>query len=312
MKNQSSLFEEHENEIDFIKLFQFVLDSKKIIIPLTLIFTLIVFYLLNIQKPSYKSVALIEIGNFKEELIESNHDLISHLNINYRYKNPIDGGELKIRPKEDRIVEITFTSKSADKNSILLNQLYEFASTRHLNLVENRMKEVSFEKNININYLTNRINSLEKSLEINNEKQKLAISYEIDKTDNLIDLLNESLTENKILLEDYEIEKFKIDTKLIELSQKKIELLGKLELLKLGKLNNDEISELKLDRALLVDALEQELQEIPSNTRLLDIKTSTLNGNSIHKIFFLIFGLIGGFVVSIFIAFVSTSFKRNN
>ena len=120
-----------EEEINLSEIFKTLFNSKKLIIAITLVITTLG-AIYSFQKvPVYKSTALIEIGNYsqieqieignysqiEQILIEPAKTLIQELNINFIHKQK---EILKIKPIEDRLIQIASTSPSSVKNINLL------------------------------------------------------------------------------------------------------------------------------------------------------------------------------------------------
>ena len=94
MKSHTVNNNEVENKLDLLEVLQILVNSKNIIIVITLIFSLLAFIYSSLGDQQYKSVAIIEIGNFiskdgEENLIEPMSDLINYLEEDLIYTKKI-------------------------------------------------------------------------------------------------------------------------------------------------------------------------------------------------------------------------------
>lgn len=126
------------------------------------------------KAPEYKSTALIEIGKYEQDeqiLIEPTKTLIQELTINFIHKQKLVGlkaENLSLKPIENRLLEMKYTSPLPEKNKELLNRLTSFIKNRHLNLQINSTKRIT-------NQLTYKIESLIKLLVSNNLESDVTI-----------------------------------------------------------------------------------------------------------------------------------------
>ena len=120
-----------EDEIDLKEIFKLLINSKKLIIAITLVITTLGAIYTFQKAPEYKSTALIEIGGKntltnEKGLIEPGKDLIQDLKINFIYKNSSLSNEkglvdaLVFRLIEKKLLQIEYISSSAEKNNNLL------------------------------------------------------------------------------------------------------------------------------------------------------------------------------------------------
>ena len=85
-----------EDAIDLKEIFKLLINSKKLIIVITLVITTLGAIYSFQKAPEYKSTALIEIGKYYQDqaeqiLIEPTKNLIQELTINYIHKNVVLG-----------------------------------------------------------------------------------------------------------------------------------------------------------------------------------------------------------------------------
>jgi uncharacterized protein involved in exopolysaccharide biosynthesis len=163
MKNNNPNNYIQEDEIDLKKIFKLLINSKKLIIAITLAFTIFgAIYTYQTTTSHYYSTALIEIGVYEDEqiLIEPTHTLIQELTIHFIHKQKFVGLKavnLSLKPIENRLLEMRYTSPSPEKNKEVLNSLITFIENRHLNMQNNSFERIT-------NQLTYKIESLMKLL----------------------------------------------------------------------------------------------------------------------------------------------------
>ena len=126
-------------EVDFKKIIKVLLDSKKFIIVTSISITLIAFFYTLQKNPTYKSELLIEIGSYSNELIQVQKNLVSDLKINFIYKEK-NNDKLKINKLGERLVIIEFNSDSAEKNTQLLKNIFNFVEKKHSDIVKRKIK----------------------------------------------------------------------------------------------------------------------------------------------------------------------------
>ena len=223
-----------EDEIYLKDIFNQLIASKKLIIIITLLSTILAFSYSNSKPPIFKSNALIEIGtynfvNFDESggqlnlkankaLIESAKSLLSEVNIAFVHKrqseiNP-DGFTASIL--EGRLIKIGITTPSIKMGQDFLNEITAYILKRHENIVTTNTQR-------NINVVNTRLDQINSEIEFNNERLKtenerlkttliedieaniVILNNEINNINAEIEFNNERLkTENKIKLSDTE------------------------------------------------------------------------------------------------------------
>ena len=130
-----------EDEIDFKEVFKLLINSKKLIITITLVITTLGAIYSFQKAPEYKSTALIEIGNYEldeynQMAIEPAKALIKELTINFIHKQQVNVSINSIK-KVDRLIQIDSTAASSVKNKKILNEIIEYIENRHSNLLSN-------------------------------------------------------------------------------------------------------------------------------------------------------------------------------
>ena len=225
-----------EDEIDLNEIFKLLINSKKLIITLTLVITTLGSIYAYKQAPQYRTTALMEIGNYydlagsNQMLIEPAKTLIQELTINFIHKQKAVSpclSKLTLNSLEDRLLTLKCESPFSEKNKESLNELATFIENRHLNLQSNNIKRITSKLTYEIQTLNNQIEFSNSSLLTQNEDDKLRISNEIESLNDQIEYINNALlTQNKRekLIIANEIEKINselptIDTKTNSLNE---------------------------------------------------------------------------------------------
>ena len=156
-----------------------LLNSKKIILTITLAITLLTSLFIFSIPQSFNSSALIEIGehNFHRktsnlpstnELIELPGEAIREMEINFQYKkHEFSDHTLVFTPIADRLARIETITPSIEIGRNYLNQVVSFIIERHKNITNSNLK-------INLELLENEISGIEESIKFN-ENQLFSI-----------------------------------------------------------------------------------------------------------------------------------------
>ena len=178
-----------ENEMDLKQLFKLLINSKKLIIAITLVITTLG-AIYSFQKvPQYHSTALVEIGSYRldeynQMTIEHAEDLATELNINFVIKQLKLG--LVINAIEDKLIQIAYTSSSSETNKNLINKITRYIENRHSLLLSNYTQKTK-------NQLTYKIEQLNDQIEYSNN---ISLTKNVDeklRISNLIERLNSQL-----------------------------------------------------------------------------------------------------------------------
>jgi LPS O-antigen subunit length determinant protein (WzzB/FepE family) len=215
MKNSNLNNEYLDDEIDLLELLRTLYSSKKLIIIVTLAFSLLAFIYTTQKESEYQSTVILEIGSYdlingEKKLVEPVSSLIRKLKVNLVYKNQLEFGDLKLIDKklnfksiEDQLLEINYTSPSPEFNENLINEAIRFTQESH---AETLTKIV--------NSFSEKIVTIDNELEFNNnlikkqrESQKLIAINMIKTLDTEISALESKL---KYLLELIPAEKEKL------------------------------------------------------------------------------------------------------
>ena len=124
------------DEINLDFFYRSLLQSKKLIILGTLIFTLAGF-LLNTQiKEKYRSEIIVEIGQYEDnKLIESTANLIQNILIKFIYQGDVSSDSLFIEKIQNRLISIEYSSYSKNENIQILDAIAQFINSSHTNII---------------------------------------------------------------------------------------------------------------------------------------------------------------------------------
>ena len=105
MKNSNINNEYLDDEIDLIELLRTLYSSKKLIIIVTLAFSLLAFIYTTQKEQEYQSTVILEVRPYllldgEEKLVEPVSSLIKQLKVNLIYKNQLEFGDLKLNDKK--------------------------------------------------------------------------------------------------------------------------------------------------------------------------------------------------------------------
>ena len=321
--NQSSY---QEDEIDLLEIIKVLIESKKLIILTTLIFTIVsIVYSLS-QKPEFKSSSLFEIGYYEmpdgtQQLIDEPKVIINDLKLNLIIKNPDNefNQAVSMLPIQNKLIQFETTSFSCETNEKLLNKFSSYIDNHHasfmksytdnnrndlhnqIDLIELERLNITNEKSANILFIDERISRLSKIIADNknilfllqNDPQlfieRATISPNLNVlTDELINNVTHLVDQKNTLLQD-------IDN-----------LNNQLEFE-----NNSTQSNKLLDLKLKQEALEIELESV-DNQKIInsgvigDIKTTTIKPK---YLLIITLGIILGFITSIFLVFINNFIK---
>ncbi|MDC0181226.1 Wzz/FepE/Etk N-terminal domain-containing protein [Candidatus Thioglobus sp.] len=219
------------DEIDLMRLFKILIESKIIIISTILIFTVSsIIYSLSL-KPSFIASTNLEIGyveleNGDRELIESPSELISDLKI-LLMKNPDDKFKqnLSMNSFEKKIISLKTTSSSAEQNENLLTEIISYINERHSNLRLLKINQKKDEISHNIKIIESEISFYKSQNLYNLANIELEISFY--KSQNLYNLANIEL-ELSTLKEALQVD---LEAKVSNLEAKILKIQGDLPIL---------------------------------------------------------------------------------
>jgi hypothetical protein len=331
-----------EDEIDLKEIFKLLINSKKLIIAITLLITTLGAIYAFQKAPEYKSTALIEIGKYYQDqdeqiLIEPAKNLVQDLTINFNYKQQVG---VSIDSFENRLINITLTSSSSVKNKNLLNEIVRYIKNRHSLLQSNNTQKTENKLTNKIKSLNDQIEYINNTLLTQNEDEILRISNQIEtlnnelpSLDSKIESLNEVIVadqDNLLLLKSnpefliqraaqspsLEKDIFSYNNKLIDYKNKKINLaLEKdnleiqLKFLESDHPESEKVFKLSQEK----DSLELELeylalaQQNETSTQLIrEIETTAIESK---KGLTILLSFMFGLFLSILIVFINKSLK---
>jgi uncharacterized protein involved in exopolysaccharide biosynthesis len=336
MKNSDLNNEYLDDEIDLIELLRTLYSSKKLIIIVTLAFSLLAFIYTTQKEVGYQSTVILGVGSYdlingEKKLVEPVSSLIKKLKINQISKNL---NTLNFNSIEGHFLEINFTSPSPEFNEAIINEAIIFTQESHVEVLDRIVTSFS-EKIVTID---NEIEFIKNSLKKQQESQKFitinaikTIDIEIPaletKIKNLLELI--PAEENNLLLLEshpsallqrtsssptlqeviFSYNQLVIDTRseLALLKQKKEVLEMQVKSIAEGELASEELFKLDQEK----DTLELQVKLVrdqKSTTRpIRDIVTSEIKPKQLLTI---LSGAILGFIFSVLIVFIRQAFLK--
>jgi hypothetical protein len=194
MKNNSLDNEYLDDEIQLRELLGTILNSKKLIVIVTLAFSLIAFGYTSQTEQDYQSNVTLEVGSYHlpndgKKLIEPVSSLIKKLKISLIYKKrpefrdfQINGNKLNFNSIEGQLIEINYRSPSPEINEIVINEAIKLTQDSHMEILVN-IENSFYDK---VKAIDNEIELLKNSLKMNQESQKLTANNSIKIIDNEI------------------------------------------------------------------------------------------------------------------------------
>jgi LPS O-antigen subunit length determinant protein (WzzB/FepE family) len=220
MKNSDLNNEYLDDKIDLIELLRTIYSSKKLIIILTLAFSLLAFIYTTQKELEYQSNVVLEVGSYRlldgeKTLVEPVPNLIKNLKVNLIYKKQLPGlddKKLNFKSIEDQLLEINYTSPSPEFNENLINEAIRFTQKSHAETLDKIVNsfsekivtidnEVEFLKLNAINAIKaidSEVEFLKNSIKNQQESQKLNAINAIKAIDSQIPALESKI---KFLLE---------------------------------------------------------------------------------------------------------------
>ena len=264
-----------------------LLQSKKIIIVTTLVFTISLFFYTLQQENIYKSTALIEIGSYQKadnvkKLIVPEYSQ-ANFNINKLKKKYVNNTPIIVKPKSDSLFTIETQSTSIEKNNIAINQIIDEIVNQHKDIFVTITHNNFDKQTININKLNDRQSLLDNQI-------SLIEQFLIESED-----ITNRMKSNPNLSMDHYIEPYASITHAIY-NAKAILIENKYQRQKL--IEDKNILESQLDNHLLSYTDTKLVNEIESTAINLNLKT--------YAVFQ---GLILGFIISIFFVLINNFIK---
>jgi len=202
-----------ESEIDLYKFFHILLNGKRTIILVTLLSVTLAVFLANSRPTLYKSVALVEIGQYynlkgEKDYIENSNELVSALTIKFNYTDNEDVALYALGKDLIQVETTTFLNQGPP----LLKKVVEFIENRH-SYVVNKYKSQ------NLLIQNSKIKELDSTLKFNTELLKLELESNKSKIERDIILLNQRIKEINLtirpnLISNNEINVASLDNKI--------------------------------------------------------------------------------------------------
>ena len=321
MKNSNLKNEYLDDEIDLRELLRTILNSKKLIIIVTLAFSLLAFIYTTQKEVEYQSTVILEVGSYdlingEKKLIEPVSSLIKKLKVNIIYKNQLEFGGLKLNDKklnfksiEDQLLEINYTSPSPEFNETIINAAIIFSQESHAEMQANLVKSFSDQiktKELQIDFFKNSSSSKRESkkIEVSNEINLIDTEAGLNKI--LINFVSERLLEqiNDLILKD---QLMTFQAKVEELERKRETLEREIKLIDSTNFSDNQALELNFEK----DSLEYQIQLIKNSLSktepIREIKTTKINPKQFLTI---LIGTILGFIFSILIVLIRQAFLK--
>jgi LPS O-antigen subunit length determinant protein (WzzB/FepE family) len=321
MKNSNLNNEYLDDEIDLLEILRTIYSSKKLIIILTLAFSLLAFIYTTQKELEYQSTVVLEVGSYRllsgeKKIVEPVSSLIKKLKVDLVYKKQLEFSYLKLNDKklnfksiEDQLLEINYTSPSPEFNEKLINEVIIFSQESHVGILANIVNSFSDK----IRAIELQIDFLKNSSSSNKESKKLEVTNEIIRIDTEVDLnkikinfVSELLLtqENDLMRKD---QFMTLQAKVKELERKKGNLEKKIKLIDSSDFVAKDVFELKVEK----NSLEKQTKLIKNSSSkpqpIREIKTTEIKTN--NRVIILI-GANFGFIFSIFIVFIRQAFLK--
>jgi capsular polysaccharide biosynthesis protein len=339
MKNSNTNNEHLNDELDLKELLKTILNSKKLIILVTLAFSLVAFFYTTQKEQEYQSTVILEVGSYtlpdgEKKLFEPASSLIKKLKVDLIYKKQIEFGDLKLNGKklnfksiEDQLLEINYTSPSTEFNETIINEAITFSQESHAETLDRI-----------VNSLEKKIEVLKNLIESQQESQKLIAINLIKLIDNEIPFLEAKIKylsklipeeENNLLLLEsdssalilrasssptlqaliysYNEQVFSLKKQIQDMQQENEALELQVKSIAEGEFTSEELFKLQQEKK----ALDLRLKLINNQTNLTqairELETNEIKTNSLVII---LIGAILGFIFSIFIVFIRQAFIK--
>lgn len=208
MPNNSQQNSPQKFLLELTEIFKFLGSFSKIIITSILMFSLATFFFFENLEDEYKWEALIKITD--ESFSEKNLNLVSDLNIEFRYATPIEKS-LSFKIIEPRLFLVEFSTKSSDEGNKLINEVLSFIENKRLDNIKNQINSNISEINqikIYIDKLRKKNKSLDSAFDQNkiplSDKFELEMNLEAEIYNSTLILISaeESLTQKEMLLQN--------------------------------------------------------------------------------------------------------------
>jgi LPS O-antigen subunit length determinant protein (WzzB/FepE family) len=329
MKNSNLNNEYLDDEIDLIELLRTLYSSKKLIIIVTLAFSLLAVIYTTQKEVGYQSTVILEVGSYnlingEKKLVGPVSNLIKKLKIN-QISQQLDG--LNYKSIEDHFLQINYTSPSPEFNEKLINEAIIFAQESYAETLDNI-----------VNSFSEKIMAIDNEMKYQKESQKLiainaikTIDIKIPALESKIKFLLELIPEeenNLLLLKSdpsallqrasssptlqqiiysYNEKAINIKSQIQNLQQEKDTLELQVKSIAEGEIASEELFKLQQEK----DALELQVKLVKdqkSTTQpIREVETSEIKTKTLLII---LIGTIFGFIFSFFIVFIRQAFLK--
>jgi len=202
MTNNTNNNHYQNNEIDFRKIYKVIINSKILIILITLSFSSLAFIYSSQKTSVFKSTAILEVGtyhdiyskdgtyndiNINEKNIETVKDLIRNVRVDLIFKQQLtEVNKLEFGSIEDQLLEINYSAPIDEFNENLIKETVIYIETKHSDIL-NRIN------NLNKQQILSEIENINNSLNYLNNSNKQQILSEIENINSEIENVNNSL-----------------------------------------------------------------------------------------------------------------------
>jgi len=188
----------YEDEISPQQLIKEIINSKTLILLITLSIASITFFYEYQKTPIYNNIALIEIGHnyslnddlfYEQKYIESIEQLIVNLKLNFLRKPNKDNKVQNVAFKKisENILSLQAQSLSIDDGNYFINSIIDTTIDRHKKLMIQLTDYSKVKEDASKSMITTKIKNLDNEMEykngleaINYQQRKLQILYEIE------------------------------------------------------------------------------------------------------------------------------------
>jgi LPS O-antigen subunit length determinant protein (WzzB/FepE family) len=314
MKNSNLNNEYLDDEIDLIEFLRTILNSKKLIIIVTLAFSILAFIYTTQKELEYQSTIIVEVGSYrllngKINFFEETSQLTKKLKIDLIYRKQIGEKKIKFVSIEDTLLKISYISLAPDSSENFLKKTLKFIQEGHSEIQTNLINSFFGE----IKDLESQIDFLKNSSLSNKESKKLEVTKEISRIDAAVELTKIKINfVSELLLSQKNDLNLKNQLKTLEASvedlvRKKGNLEKKMKLIDSSDLVAQDVFDLKVEK----NRLEKQIELIKNSSNktqpIREIETTKVKTNTLLII---LIGTILGFIFSIFIVYARQAFLK--
>ena len=346
MKNSNLNNEYLDDEIDLLELLRTLYSSKKLIIIVTLAFSLLAFIYTTQKEVGYQSTVILEVGSYdlingEKKLIEPVSSLIKKLKVNLIYKNQLEFGDLELNDKklnfksiEDQLLEINYTSPSPEFNENLINEAIIFSQESHaetLTKIVNSLSEKIVTIDNEVLFIKNSIESQQESKKLNTinaikiidnkipsleRKIKLLLKLIPEEENNLLllesnsDLLLKRASSSPTLLQiiySYNEQTINLINQIYNLQQEKEALEMQIKSIPEREFASEKLFKLQQEKEALEMQIKLAKDQTNSTQQILELGTIEIKTNTLLII---LIGTILGFIFSVLIVFIRQAFLK--